>query len=289
MLYKAPSSVMHYLTLIGTLLLILIFAPSAAQANTEKVIFTARHASSSNSASSSGTVASPRAESASVAKGYHGIVDPTHWKVLTSPHTIIRSEAVKPSFYEKDVTIAALRMRANPSMNVGQAKVQSELIQEAVGGGIDLQNREFRWYVLQGLDDGASYELRVSYPATSPADFELLIWTLNEAQEHVPKNVHLLDYFPKETMFVRIKATYTGISYRSTGNSESQSPETLPIPYNLVLEKLYFMIPYQALKLIAVIAVAVIVGLGFLVPRVHSGLLNMASGATENVNGKKTQ
>lgn len=91
-------------------------------------------------------------------------------------------------------------------------------------------------------------------------------------------------------MFARVKATYTGISYLSTGNSATRSPETLPVPYNLVLERLYFMIPYQALKLGAVIVVVVIAGLGCLVPNIHRALLNVASEAEEAVmNSKKVQ
>lgn len=74
-------------------------------------------------------------------------------------------------------------------------------------------------------------------------------------------------------MFARIKATYTGVSYRA-------GPESRPVPYNLVLERLYLHIPYQALKLALVIVVAVVGGLGFLVPRLH-GYLSVASAKQE--------
>ncbi|KAG9321648.1 hypothetical protein KVV02_005446 [Mortierella alpina] len=248
-------------------------------ANTEKVIFTARHAAESHSSPTGGSVTD--------AVGYHGILDLTLWKTLTSPHTIIQAEMVRPSFYENSETIAALKKRAASSKGAGQT---SDLIREATEGGIDLQNREFKWYVLPDLDDGASFELRISYPATSPADFEIMVWTLSEAQEHLPKHIRLLDHFSKNTMFARIKAVYTGISYLSTGDSATHSPETLPVPYNLVLERLYFMIPYQALKLAAVIIIVVIVGLGYLVPTIHSALLDVASGAGETIlDGKKAQ
>ncbi|KAF9966513.1 hypothetical protein BGZ70_002126 [Mortierella alpina] len=214
-------------------------------------------------------------------------MDPTLWRTLTSPHTIIEAETVRPSFYEDSETIAALKKRAAHSKGAGQT---SDLIREATEGGIDLQNREFKWYVLSDLDDGASFELRISYPATSPADFEILVWTLSEAQEHLPKHIRLSDYFSENTMFARVKAVYTGISYLSTGDSASRSPETLPVPYNVVLERLYFMIPYQALKLAAVIIVVVIVGLGYLVPAIHSALLDVASEAGETtLDGKKAQ
>ncbi|KAG0318407.1 hypothetical protein BGZ97_003851, partial [Linnemannia gamsii] len=151
---------------------------------------------------------------------------------------------------------------------------ESQLIKDN-NNGVDLQNRQFIWYALKDLDDKASFELRISYPATSPADFDMSIWTLEEAQERLPRNIHLLDHFPKTTMFARIKATYTGVSYLSNG--KAPSPEALPVPFNLVLERLYFMIPYQALKLAAVIAVVAVSGLGYVVPRVHRALLEISS------------
>ncbi|KAF9432434.1 hypothetical protein BGZ76_010823 [Entomortierella beljakovae] len=84
-------------------------------------------------------------------------------------------------------------------------------------------------------------------------------------------------------MFARIKATYTGVSYQSDGIT---GPETLYVPYNIVLERLYLMIPYQALKLAVAIAAAVIGGFGYLVPNIHRGLKRIAS--QENTrDGKK--
>lgn len=244
---------MRHLTLLGAFLLVLVFA-SSAQANTEKVIFTVSHATEE--------VASPGPSNPGTddqdSERYHGVVDPTQWKHLSSPHTIIRQETILPSFAVDDVTIAH-RMASPPS------EEEDPLLQEAIGGG-DLQNREYKWYALDALSQGASFELRISYPATSPADFEMCVWTMNEAQKHVPRSIQLIDHFPKDTMFARIKATYTGVSYRA-------GPESRPVPYNLVLERLYLHIPYQALKLALVIVVAVVGGLGFLVPRLHGYLL----------------
>lgn len=87
---------------------------------------------------------------------------------MSSPHTIIRAESLLPSFYEDDVTISALRQRAANlhSSATPSSPGKSPLMEEIVAGGLDLQNREFKWYVLEGLEDGASFELRISYPAT---------------------------------------------------------------------------------------------------------------------------
>jgi hypothetical protein len=86
---------------------------------------------------------------------------------MFSPHTIIRAETLVPSYYEKDVTIAALRKHAEAAEATPSPHHQSRpLIKEIESGKVDLQNREFKWYVLEDLEDGASFELRISYPAT---------------------------------------------------------------------------------------------------------------------------
>ncbi|KAK3818918.1 MAG: hypothetical protein J3Q66DRAFT_400394 [Benniella sp.] len=252
--------------------LAVLFAPQGIQANTEKVIFTVKYGSEEQSRGSDGL-----ANNSIVKDTKDGTLDPAQWKRLSSPHTIIRAESLLPSFYKTDVTISALGQHAAAAAAVATA--QSPLIKEIVAEDTDLQNRDFKWYILEGLEDGASFELRISYPATSPADFDMVVWTLEQAQEQLPKDL--------STMLARIKATYTGVSYRSDGIS---GPETYPVPYNIVLERLYFMIPYQALKLAAVLAVVVVVGFGFLTPRVHRFLVDIASGGSSHIkDSKKTE
>ncbi|KAF8939568.1 hypothetical protein BGZ58_009356 [Dissophora ornata] len=264
-----PSPLRQALRLALCLVLVLVLAPQSTYANTEKVIFTANHAST------------PAAE-----LGIRGsdaaaqrMVNPSQWKRLSSPHTIIRAETLLPSFYENDIAISSQLKRLAPS----PTSLLSGLVKD-IAGGVDLKDRDFKWYVLEGLEDGASFELRISYPATSPADFEMTVWTLDQVQGLVPNSTHLFEQFTQETMFARIKATYTGVSYRSDGIS---GPETLPVPYNLVLERLYLLIPYQALKLAAVIIIAVIVGLGFVAPNIRLALLDVASAGTGRDSGKK--
>ncbi|KAK3841599.1 MAG: hypothetical protein J3R72DRAFT_153703 [Linnemannia gamsii] len=243
---------MTHPSLLGIIILPLLFfltAPTFTWANTEKAIFTVNH---------SAHIPSENIKT-DTSRQYHGIIDPPSWKTLTSPYTIIRAEKVLPSFYENDVTIASQRTRRSSGLSTNINNNNSQLISEQAYG-VDLQNRQFLWYVLKDLDNKASFELRISYPATSPADFDLSVWTLTEAQEQLPTSVDLLDHFSENTMFARIKATYTGVSYVSDGNAPS--PETLPVPFNLVLERLYLLIPYQALKLAAVIAVVAVIGLG---------------------------
>ena len=92
-------------------------------------------------------------------------------KSLTSPHTILRSEKVRPSFYTNDATIASAvrRKQVEEKEGQGKGKGKKSLISEELSAVLqeqDLENREFQWYVLQDLEEGASFELRISYPAT---------------------------------------------------------------------------------------------------------------------------
>ncbi|GJJ76316.1 hypothetical protein EMPS_08675 [Entomortierella parvispora] len=310
MQYRAPSYWMHAFTLVVTLVLLLVFAPSAAQANTEKVVFTVQHSLKTDDlavgvgleedASSHGQ---PPSSSPSTRIESLALADPKSWKQLTSPHTIHASEKVRPSFYANDATIVSARRRKQQEEQgqvSGKVLFSGEL--SAVLQEPDLENREFQWYVLKDLEEGASFELRISYPATSPADFDMKVWTMDEAQHHVPKSIQLSDHFSKNTMFARVKATYTGVSYLSSppptatqnqsqdkDSTPVEGPETRAIPYNLVLERLYFHIPYQALKLAAAIALAVVVGFGYGVPMVHRFLkqINLEEGENPAVIGDK--
>lgn len=88
-------------------------------------------------------------------------------KQLASPHTILPAEKVRPSFYAHDATIISAKRRKQQEENDkvdGKVLFSGEL--SAVLQEPDLENREFQWYVLQDLDEGASFELRISYPAT---------------------------------------------------------------------------------------------------------------------------
>ncbi|KAF9402769.1 hypothetical protein BGZ94_004830 [Podila epigama] len=269
MQYKAPSPLMRFVTLVGAFVLLLVFAPSGTQANTEKVVFTVRHAKSRSSDSSSEATGSSIKEGTLSLEQDPLINDPSQWKHMSSPHTILRNETIRPSFYADDVTI----------QHRLETQKDDPLVQEAIdkGGRNALESREYKWYVLDGLSEGMSFELRISYPATNPADFEMRVWTLNEAQAHVPLSIRLDEHFSKDTMFARIKATYTGVSYKAGAESKA-------VPYNVVLERLYLQIPYQALKLAVAIGVVVAGGLGYVVPRLYGHLSDVAGGKVDRMD-----
>ncbi|KAG0357807.1 hypothetical protein BC939DRAFT_459541 [Gamsiella multidivaricata] len=245
---------------------VLIVAPQATHANTEKVVFVF--------ALKQVPAVATEYETSGLnitAQEYPGIDDPFQWKKLSSPHSVIRTETILSSFHKQNATISLLSKGAT-GLELPTPLART-FVKDAIVG-TDPQSRELRWYVLEHLEDGASYELRVSYPATYPTDFEIAVWTLEQAQEQLPKDIHLVHRLPQNTMIASIRAAYAGVSYMTDGVS---GPETFPIPYNLVLERLYFMIPYQALKLAAAIVVAAVFGLGYLVPNIHRSLSDFAS------------
>ena len=74
---------------------------------------------------------------------------------------------MRPSFYAQDATIVSAKRRKQQEEKgqvSGKVLFSDEL--SAVLQEPDLENREFQWYVLQDLEEGASFELRISYPAT---------------------------------------------------------------------------------------------------------------------------
>ncbi|KAF9919396.1 hypothetical protein BX616_000007 [Lobosporangium transversale] len=228
---------MHVSSFLAIAWTVALILSSLVQANTEKIIFAAKF----NCISTTDRFNSDLQED-------QGAVDPTRWKQMVPPHTIVRFESILPK------------------------NVQSSSL--AYSNQTHSQTENSKWYVLQGLEDSVMYELRVSYPASSPADFNIAVWTLSEAQKYLSKDLRLDKYFTKNVMLAHVDATYTGISYLT---NKDQYPEKLPIPYNLVLERLYFRIPYQALKLAVTIAVVAIIGLKYIVPKAHSALKEVSS------------
>ncbi|KAJ1979869.1 hypothetical protein H4R35_001350 [Dimargaris xerosporica] len=112
-----------------------------------------------------------------------------------------------------------------------------------------------QWYVLAKLDPARLYEVRVSYPASQPFDFELELFSPHLVLEQLNVTLPL----PPEdstqasitaTQFLRVRALYAGVSHLP--NREKQ-----PVAFNIVLEQLYFYIPFQAYKLVLVILLVV--------------------------------
>src|SRR5699024_6764951 len=75
-------------------------------------------------------------------------------KRLSSPYSVIRAETVLPSFDAQDVTISSLK-KQDATVSTSSP---SELIKE-LARAMNPENRAFKWYVLDQMEEGASYEL----------------------------------------------------------------------------------------------------------------------------------
>ncbi|KAJ2700106.1 hypothetical protein FB645_005113 [Coemansia sp. IMI 203386] len=133
-----------------------------------------------------------------------------------------------------------------------------------------------KWYCLQNLFANHSYEVRVSYAATTPADFHIELYTLENMASiynvsfggngSVGKHVYGAQDNRLVTMYARVSAVYSGMS-TAAANMENHR-----IPYRFVLEKHVLGLPYQALKLIAAIVAVLVVSFAVVVPRLLTAL-----------------
>eukprot|EP00123_Amoebidium_parasiticum_P011359 comp20673_c0_seq1/m.26846 comp20673_c0_seq1/g.26846 ORF comp20673_c0_seq1/g.26846 comp20673_c0_seq1/m.26846 type:complete len:177 (-) comp20673_c0_seq1:105-635(-) len=123
------------------------------------------------------------------------------------------------------------------------------------------------FYFLDDLDPSTSYELRISYPATMPTDFEMVIIDRPKEVPSNPTRRRLLNterirIDPPDTQisagsqrhqcWVRVTARHTGVSFRP----ELQNP---PVVYNIVVASLILGVPTDALGLVGVAVVGLVV------------------------------
>ncbi|KAJ1833003.1 hypothetical protein LPJ63_003085 [Coemansia sp. RSA 2711] len=118
------------------------------------------------------------------------------------------------------------------------------------------------WYCLRDLEHGHSYELRVSYAATTPSDFNIDIFTGAEMQR-------LFNASDLAT-HAKVTASYAGVS-------NVPGMENVHIPYIFVLDAHVWGLPTQALKLIAVLAVVIAFSLLFVTPRLVAAINSVLS------------
>ncbi|KAI9335395.1 hypothetical protein BD770DRAFT_402074 [Pilaira anomala] len=133
----------------------------------------------------------------------------------------------------------------DPTLTPPYTKIQESLIPHS-------ENNEGtpHRYHLTGLNDGSNYEVRISYPAITPADFKLK--TLRACKSKDTTLSYILE----------VSAIYTGVSY-------IKGKELQPVTYDLVLENLYAgVFFYQVYKIVIAIASVICLGQFLLIPYV---------------------
>ncbi|KAK4512792.1 uncharacterized protein ATC70_003499 [Mucor velutinosus] len=121
-----------------------------------------------------------------------------------------------------------------------------------------IPQRDVQWYSLDNIKDNANYEIRISYPAITPADFYLKIF--NQCKR--PDGSFLFT--------LQVAAKYTGVS-------QIKDMEIQPVIYNLVLENLYLgFLFYQVYKIVVAIIVVLGIGIFLWMPYVKSLIMKKA-------------
>ncbi|RIA96880.1 hypothetical protein C1645_814719 [Glomus cerebriforme] len=159
-----------------------------------------------------------------------------------------------------------------------------EIAQDKIG-------QKEKWYILDGLEEGNTYEARVSYAATSPTTFVLEIMGFEEAANIFKrrKNLEITQSNSQQIItttkkLLRVKAIYEGVS-------NVPGRESRPIIYNIVLETLTYGVPRVAFKLILTLALILGVGYFICVPLFYSSLQKLIEVAQVNreVNREKRE
>ncbi|KAI7884730.1 uncharacterized protein EV154DRAFT_470822 [Mucor mucedo] len=121
---------------------------------------------------------------------------------------------------------------------------QSLIPQSAMNRGSSQQ------FQLDDLKDGSNYEIRISYPAITPADFKLDIIKACKTKDNTLS--YILD----------VSAVYTGVSH-------IKGRESSPVIYDLVLENLYAgFLFYQVYKIVIAILSVLVLGHLVIIPAV---------------------
>ncbi|KAJ2896337.1 hypothetical protein GGI21_003871 [Coemansia aciculifera] len=133
------------------------------------------------------------------------------------------------------------------------------------------------WYLLDDTLLGASYELRISNAAATGVDFDIVLYSASDVIQLLNETA-IAAVADKKRLFgaaVQI-AVYAKVTASYTGHSTWPDVANRPATYIIVLEKHVFGLPVQALKLIAVLAVAIMAGLFVVTPRLVAKLNSVA-------------
>ncbi|KAL1933530.1 hypothetical protein VTP01DRAFT_7620 [Rhizomucor pusillus] len=121
------------------------------------------------------------------------------------------------------------------------------------------RDKQEHWYAIQALQDKMAYEIRISYPATFPTDFELS-WI--DACKVLPPVLNTSETIHQDTDkvngLVSVKGLYTGITHKDAVS---------PVTYDIVLENLYSgFLFYHVYKVVLSIASVLCIGYLFIIP-----------------------
>ncbi|KAG5642390.1 hypothetical protein DXG03_002848 [Asterophora parasitica] len=151
------------------------------------------------------------------------------------------------------------------------------------------------WILLDLRRDWSTYSsftLRLSWPASYPADFSIQLYDPQALLNHFGVDPAQHRHLPTESnsrrryRYARIRLVDTGVLTPRSSSSDGSKP--VPVPFIITLEPLYFrVLPPSVLPVLGFIAVACIVA-GLAVPKIHKYLNSVAVQAKKELaaNGK---
>ncbi|XP_032222348.1 uncharacterized protein LOC5521338 isoform X2 [Nematostella vectensis] len=129
-----------------------------------------------------------------------------------------------------------------------------------------LHNKESILYRLHNLEKEVQYELRISYPATTPSEF--LIKLLDDEDHSPPSKRRLLN--TEKISFVIDKGynMFAQVTAVRTGHPNSLDSLNNPVVYSIVVERLYVGLTWGAWKLGMITIFAVTLTLKLILPNI---------------------
>ncbi|XP_022792360.1 uncharacterized protein LOC111331503 isoform X2 [Stylophora pistillata] len=126
-----------------------------------------------------------------------------------------------------------------------------------------LYHRKTTLYHLVQLKPSKSYELRVSYPSTTPTDFYIRV--IPREALHGRKTRKILN-IEKLVFDNGLKEQYANVTAVRTGLPYNPASLAEPVVYNIVLEELLLGIPWHTWRLGVLVLLIVYIAFKYLVP-----------------------
>lgn len=123
-------------------------------------------------------------------------------------------------------------------------------------------------FLLEDLKPKSHYEVRISYPANYPTIFHIN-FDERESTGRSLLNIEKISFITDKEGLIEGKKMVDG-RYHLTVRAEFESVSPpggvgpRPVPFNIVLETLFYGVPFESLKVVGLIIVGVIVSLIFL-------------------------
>ncbi|PIA18278.1 hypothetical protein COEREDRAFT_79785 [Coemansia reversa NRRL 1564] len=171
--------------------------------------------------------------------------------------------------------LVAKKLTASKLLAGPYEKTEIESIYAVESKKYDSKYKE-KWYQLSNIQPGCSYELRISYAASMPSNFEITLYTVSQVARifNIIQDKATMDAQEskqqgrKIIMYAKVTSSYVGISH--IPGMEDQA-----VPYILVLEKHVLGLPVQALKLVGVLVIVIAISLLVVTPRILAKIDNV--------------